>query len=113
MDAALLAKMSDRGQIKGCIVDGPLALDNAVSMEAAEHKGIKSPVAGQADILLAPNIETGNALYKAVTYFSDAQIGGIIAGARAPVVLTSRADSSQTKLNSIALAVVASRKMCE
>lgn len=109
LDAAILAKMADRGQLKGCLIDGPLALDNAVSPEAARHKGITSPVAGMADILLAPNIETGNALYKSVVYFAKAQIGGIIAGAKAPVILTSRADSPQTKLNSIALGVIVSQ----
>ena len=109
LDAAILAKMADRDQLKGCLIDGPLALDNAVSLEAARHKGIASPVAGMADILLAPNIETGNALYKSVVYFAKAQIGGIIAGAKAPVILTSRADSPQAKLNSIALGVIVSQ----
>lgn len=104
LDAAVLSKMNDRGQIKGCIVDGPLAIDNALSLEAAEHKGIKSPVAGRADIILVPNIETGNVMYKTLTYTSNAKNGGIIAGAAAPVILTSRADSHESKLYSIALA---------
>jgi len=104
IDAAILSKMSDRGQIKGCIVDGPLALDNAVSLEAAKHKKISGKVAGQADILLAPAIEAGNIFYKALGFFTDAKIAAIITGANAPIVLTSRADSDETKFNSIVLA---------
>lgn len=107
LDAAALSKMNDRGQIKGCIVDGPLAIDNAISMEAAKHKGISSPVAGCADIILVPNIETGNVMYKTLTYTSNAKNGGILAGAAAPVILTSRADSDESKLYSIALASLA------
>ncbi len=105
LDAAALSQMNKRGQIKGCVVDGPLALDNAVSMEAASHKGVGGEVAGQADILLVPNIETGNALYKSLIYFAKAKVGAVIAGAKAPIVLTSRADSAESKLHSIALAV--------
>lgn len=105
MDAALLTQMNKRGQIKNCIVDGPLALDNAVSALAAEHKGINSEVAGQADILLVPTIEVGNVLYKSLIYYANAEVGAIIAGARAPIVLTSRADSAKSKLYSLALAV--------
>lgn len=104
LDAAALSKMNDRGQIKGCIVDGPLAIDNALSEEAAKHKGIKSPVAGHADIILVPNIETGNVMYKTLTYTANAKNGGILIGAAAPVILTSRADSNESKLYSIALA---------
>lgn len=104
LDASALSKMNDRGQIKGCMVDGPFAIDNAISEEAAEHKGIKSPVAGKADIILVPNIETGNVMYKTLTYTSNAKNGGIIAGAAAPVILTSRADSHESKMYSIALA---------
>jgi len=104
LDAAALSKMNDRGQIKGCIVDGPLAIDNALSEEAAKHKGIKSPVAGHADIILVPNIETGNVMYKTLTYTANAKNGGILVGAAAPVILTSRADSNESKLYSIALA---------
>lgn len=104
LDAAALSKMNDRGQIKGCIVDGPFAIDNALSEEAAKHKGIKSPVAGNADVILVPNIETGNVMYKTLTYTSNAKNGGILAGAAAPVILTSRADSPESKLYSIALA---------
>lgn len=103
VDAAILSKMNQRGQIKDCIIDGPLALDNAVSKEAAKHKGIVSPVAGQADILLAPNIEAGNILGKSLTYFAKAKSAGVIMGAKCPIVLVSRADTYETKLYSIAL----------
>jgi phosphate butyryltransferase len=107
LEGALLAKMADRGQIKDCIVDGPLALDNAISLHSAQVKGIDSPVAGQADILLVPDIEAGNVLYKAIVYFGkEARVSGVIAGAKAPVVLTSRSDSHQAKLDSIALSAV-------
>ncbi|TKD70049.1 phosphate butyryltransferase [Pseudalkalibacillus hwajinpoensis] len=105
LDAAALTQMNTREQITNCIIDGPLALDNAISIEAAAHKGIKSEVAGRADILLVPSIEVGNALYKSLVYFSNAKVGGVIAGAKAPIVLTSRADSAQSKVYSIALAV--------
>lgn len=107
LDAAVLSKMNDRGQIKGCIVDGPFAIDNAISEEAAAHKGINSPVAGKADIILVPNIETGNVMYKTLTYTASAKNGGILAGAAAPVILTSRADSHESKMYSIALASLA------
>ena len=108
VDAALLSKMNDRGQIKGCIVDGPLALDNALSEEAAHHKGITGPVAGKADILLLPNIDVANVMYKSLTYTAPTKNGGILVGTSAPVILTSRADSFETKVNSIALAAVVS-----
>ncbi|WP_425463733.1 phosphate butyryltransferase [Metabacillus indicus] len=108
LDAAALTQMNARGQIKHCLVDGPLALDNAVSMEAAEHKGIKSGAAGQADILLVPTIEVGNVLYKSLIYFARAKVGAVIAGAKAPIVLTSRADSAESKLYSLALAICTS-----
>lgn len=110
VDAAVLTQMNRRGQIKGCVVDGPLALDNAVSIEAAEHKGIHSEAAGKADILLVPNIETGNALYKSLIYFARAKVGAVIAGAKAPIVLTSRADSAESKLYSLALAICSASK---
>lgn len=110
VDASLLAKMSDRGQIKGCLVDGPLALDNALSEEAAHHKGIKGEVAGRADIIMLPNIETANVMYKTLTYTSHSRNGGILVGTSAPVILTSRADSFETKVNSIALAAVVAEK---
>ncbi|MDL2298288.1 phosphate butyryltransferase [Synergistaceae bacterium OttesenSCG-928-D05] len=105
MDAALLTQMNRRGQIKGCLIDGPLALDNAVSPESAAHKGIKSEVAGYADILIVPNIESGNMLAKAIVYFAKNKTAGIVLGAKAPIVLTSRADSAEAKLLSIASAV--------
>lgn len=110
IDAAMLTQMNRRGQIKDCIIDGPLALDNAVSQIAAEHKGIQSDVAGKADILLVPTIEAGNVLYKSLVYFANAKVGAIIAGAKAPIVLTSRADSAETKVYSLALAVATASK---
>jgi len=103
LDAAILAKMNQRGQIKGCIVDGPFALDNVVSEEAAKHKGIESPVAGKADIIITPDIEAGNILYKALIFLAGAKVASVILGAKVPVVLTSRADSDESKLYSIAL----------
>ncbi len=103
-DAAILTQMNNRKQIKGCVIDGPLAFDNAVSKEAAHHKGIHSEVAGDADMLFVPNIEVGNVLYKAFTYFGGASVAAIILGAAVPIVLTSRADSDRSKLLSIALA---------
>jgi phosphate butyryltransferase len=106
LHAAALAQMNRRGQIKGALVDGPFALDNAVSVRAAEHKGIESPVAGRADVLLVPDIEAGNMLYKSMVYFANSKIGAVVLGAAAPVVLTSRADSPESKLYSIALAVL-------
>ncbi|MDP2806844.1 MAG: bifunctional enoyl-CoA hydratase/phosphate acetyltransferase, partial [bacterium] len=106
IDAAHLSKMNDRGQIKGCIVDGPLALDLAVSAEAAAHKKVKSLVAGDADIFLAPEIASGNMLAKGLIYLGGAKAAGLIAGASKPVVMLSRSDSKQQKLNSIALGVV-------
>ncbi|MGA4719502.1 phosphate butyryltransferase [Fictibacillus nanhaiensis] len=105
LDAASLMVMNLRNQIQGGIVEGPLALDNAVSKEAAAHKGITGSVAGNADILLVPNIETGNVLYKSLIYFARAKVGAVICGAKAPIVLTSRADSAESKYYSIALAV--------
>jgi phosphate butyryltransferase len=109
--AAELAKMNKEGKITGCIVGGPLALDNAVSEEAAHHKGITHPVAGQADILITPNLEVGNVLNKAMEYFAYTEKAGIIMGAAVPIVLTSRASSSLSKLNSIALAVLIAGKI--
>lgn len=105
VDAAALTMMNRRGQITGCIVDGPLGLDNAISSLAAEHKGIHSEVAGKADILLVPTIEVGNVLYKSLVYFAKAKVGAVIAGAKAPIVLTSRADTAESKLYSLALAL--------
>jgi phosphate butyryltransferase len=104
LDAALLSIMERRGQIKNCIIDGPLAFDNAISFESKEHKGISGPVAGDADILLVPDIEAGNVLYKSFVFFANAKVASVVVGASAPIVLTSRADSEDTKLNSIMLA---------
>lgn len=104
IEATELERLNKIGNIKNCIIGGPLALDNAVSEEAAKHKGIVHPVAGKADILMVPDIEAGNILYKAIIYFSKAEGAGMIVGARAPIVLTSRADSKETKFNSILLA---------
>ena len=109
IDAAALAKMNDRGQIRGVIVDGPLALDNAVSEEAARHKGIVSPVAGKADLLIVPNIEVGNVLGKSLVFMAGGTITGMILGARRPVVVTSRADTPESKVLSIALASLCGR----
>ncbi len=106
VDAAALSQMARRGQIPGAIVDGPLALDNAIDKESAVHKGIESPVAGEADILLAPNIEAGNILHKALVYFANVKAAGLVVGARAPIVVTSRAENHETKLHSIALATL-------
>jgi phosphate butyryltransferase len=106
-DAAILSKMAQRKQIANCIIDGPLALDNALSKESAHHKGIESDVAGDADILLCPDIEAGNILYK-ILGFTGAELAAVILGAKAPIVLTSRADSESAKLNSILLAAVIS-----
>ena len=103
VEAALLAKMNDRGQIQGCIVDGPLALDVALDQEAATIKGLKSPVAGDADCLLFPNIEAGNVFYKTNTKLAKSESAAIMVGARVPVVLASRGDSTTVKLLSIAL----------
>lgn len=103
-EAALMTMMNQRGQIKGCIVDGPLALDNAVSKEAAEHKGINSPVAGDVDLLVTPDIYSGNVLYKSLNFLGGAVSAAIIMGAKVPVVLTSRSDTDKSKLMSIALA---------
>jgi phosphate butyryltransferase len=102
--AALLSQMAQRGQIRNCVIDGPLSIDNAISRRSAEFKGIVNEVAGDADILLCPNIETANVLYKSVVYLAGAGTAGLILGASAPIVLTSRADSEQVKLNSIAAA---------
>ncbi len=105
LDAAALVEANQKGEITGCTVMGPLALDNAISPEAARHKGITDPNAGHADILLVPAIEVGNVFYKSMVFMARARNAGVIVGAKAPVVLTSRADSDETKLNSIALAL--------
>lgn len=112
LDAAALTLMSQRGQIKNCIIDGPLAMDNAINLEAAVHKGISSPVAGDADILLVPNIEAGNILVKGLIFLSNARSSGIITGARVPLVVTSRAESSEAKYYSILLALAIHDQIC-
>lgn len=101
-----LVKMNRANLITDCIIDGPFALDNAVSKEAAEIKGIKGDVAGDADILICPDIEAGNVLYKSLTMFADASVGGVIVGAKAPIILTSRSDSSENKLLSVAFGII-------
>ncbi|ADR36767.1 phosphate butyryltransferase [Oceanithermus profundus DSM 14977] len=111
VEDAIIAKMADRGQIKGAVIDGPLALDNAVSEEAARIKGIKSPVAGKADILIVDNIDVGNVFYKSLIYFARVRGAGLIMGARAPMVLTSRADPEEVKFLSLATAVIAAERL--
>lgn len=106
VEAALLSKMAERGQIKGALVDGPMALDGAVDPESARIKGMGGPVAGDADCLLFPNLEAGNTFYKTGTKLGGAEIAAVVAGARVPCVLSSRGDSAKTKLSSIALAAL-------
>jgi phosphate acetyltransferase len=106
IEAAALCKMADRGQITGGILDGPLAFDNAIDPEAAAIKGIKSPVAGRAQILVVPDLEAGNMLAKNLTFLSKADAAGIVLGARVPVILTSRADSVRARMASCAIAVL-------
>jgi phosphate acetyltransferase len=106
LDAAALCKMADRGQITGGLLDGPLAFDNAISVVAARTKGIKSAVAGQADILLVPDIESGNMLAKQLEYLAEALMTGVVVGARVPIVLTSRADTAETRAASCAIALL-------
>ncbi|MDP4726729.1 MAG: phosphate acyltransferase, partial [Desulfobacterales bacterium] len=105
IDAAALCKMADRGQINGALIDGPLAFDNAISKEAALIKGIHSAVAGEADILLVPDLEAGNMLAKQLAYLGRADLAGIVLGTRVPIILTSRADSAEARLASCAVAV--------
>ena len=106
LDAEKLVQMNKDGIIKGCIVGGPFALDNAINTEAAKHKGIKDPIAGEIDILIMPRIEAGNIFYKTMMFLSNAKSASVIAGAKRPIVLTSRADSTISKFNSIALAAL-------
>jgi phosphate acetyltransferase/phosphate butyryltransferase len=106
MEAAALCKMADRGQISGGIVDGPLAFDNAISMEAAQTKGLHSPVAGQADILVVPDLETGTLLVKQLEYLAEGQSADIVLGSHVPIALTDRADKPLSRLASCALAVL-------
>ncbi len=109
LDAAVLCKMADRGQITGGILDGPLAFDNAVSEEAAKSKGIVSPVAGRADIFVVPDLDAGNMLAKQLEYLARAQIAGVVLGSRVPIVLTSRADKTPARLASCAIALLLAR----
>ena len=109
LDAALLSKMNQRDQIRHCIIDGPLAFDNAISLESAKHKGIRSEVAGDTDLLIMPDIEVGNVLYKSLVFFAHAGVAAVILGATAPIVLTSRSDSDQAKYYSILLAAAISK----
>ncbi|MCL2073878.1 MAG: bifunctional enoyl-CoA hydratase/phosphate acetyltransferase [Marinilabiliaceae bacterium] len=104
LDAAMLSIMNKRGQINDCVIDGPLAFDNAISVESASHKKIKSEVAGDADLLIMPNIEAGNVLYKSLVWFAKAKVASVILGASSPIVLTSRSDSEECKFDSILLA---------
>ena len=108
VNAALISKMNDRGQIKGCIIDGPPGLDNAISFYAARKKGIKSEVAGDADILIVPGIAAGNIFAKSLEYYGHCKFGVIVTGTSSPVLIPSRAHKSEIKLNSIALAIVLS-----
>ena len=112
VEAAALCKMADRGQITGALIDGPLALDNAISPDAAAIKHIVSPVAGRANVLLVPDLEAGNMLAKSLSFLAGADAAGIVLGARVPIVLTSRADSLLTRLAScaVAVAVAAARR---
>jgi len=107
IDAAALCKMAERGQIKGGILDGPLAFDNAISKQAAEIKGIRSAVAGDPDILLVPDLEAGNMLAKQLSFLANADSAGLVLGARVPIILTSRADSVRSRIASCAVAVLA------
>ncbi len=113
LDAAALCKMADRRQITGGILDGPLAFDEAVSEEAAKTKGIVSPVAGQADIFVVPDFEAGNMLAKQLEYLAEAEVAGIVLGARVPIILTSRADKTLARLSSCALALLLARHQTE
>jgi phosphate butyryltransferase len=108
IDAAILSKMSDRGQISKCKIDGPFALDNAISSESAHHKGIKSDIAGDPDLLIMPDIVSGNVLYKALGFLTNSKLAAVIIGAKVPIVLTSRSDSEDAKFNSIYLAALGS-----
>jgi len=112
VEAAALCKMADRGQITGGLLDGPFALDNAISPEAAAVKKIVSPVAGKADILVVPDLESGNMLAKSLSFLAGADAAGIVLGAKVPIILTSRADSLLTRLAScaVALMLVAARR---
>ncbi len=106
VDAAELSQMAKRGEIINCTVDGPFAFDNAIDVHAAHHKGVTHSNAGECDVLIVPNIEAGNILYKSITYFSKGDVAGLVVGAKVPIILTSRADSEADKLNSIVCAIL-------
>lgn len=108
IEAAMLTMANKRGQLKGCVVDGPLGFDNAVSLEAARHKGIQSEVAGFADVLIMPDLASGNILDKSLRYFAGFKTAGVVAGAKVPLIMTSRSDSAENKLNSIVMSVLQS-----
>ena len=110
VEAAALCKMADRGQITGALLDGPLALDNAISLEAAKIKKIDSPVAGRANVLVVPDLEAGNMLAKSLSFLAGADAAGIVLGARVPIILTSRADSVMTRLASCAVAALVAKR---
>ncbi|MCL4699010.1 MAG: bifunctional enoyl-CoA hydratase/phosphate acetyltransferase, partial [Burkholderiaceae bacterium] len=110
LDAAALCKMADRQQIRGGVLDGPLAFDLAISLESARKKGIDSPVAGQPDILLVPNLEAGNIVYKQLVYMAGAECAGVVLGMQVPIILTSRSDSVESRVASCALAVLAATR---
>jgi phosphate acetyltransferase len=113
IDAAALCKMADRGQIRGALLDGPLAFDNAIAARSARNKGLESAVAGQPDVLLVPNLEAGNMIYKQLVYLAGAECAGLVLGMRVPIVLTSRSDSVASRIASCALAVLASPRRSE
>lgn len=106
MDAHALSQMAKRGEIHNCTVDGPFAFDNAINVNAAHHKGVTHPNAGECEVLIVPNIESGNILTKSITYFSKGDVAGIVVGAKIPIIVTSRADSDADKLNSIVCAIL-------
>lgn len=113
VDAALLSKMAERGQIRGGLVEGPLAMDNAVNLAAARTKGLTSPVAGQAEVLVAPDIDAGNMLAKQLTFISHAEGAGLVLGARVPIILNSRADDDMSRLASCAVAALHHARITE
>ncbi len=106
VDAAIISQMNERKQIKGCIIDGPMAFDSAVSKEAAEHKGIRSEIAGAADTMIVPNIEAGNIFGKALTYYCHYRVAHVVMGAKVPILIASRVDSAETKFLSMALGII-------
>jgi len=108
LDAAMITQMNRRKQITGCVIDGPLAFDNAIDFEAAKIKGIESPVAGQADVLIMPNIEAGNVFGKSLTYYANYRVAHVVMGTKAPILIASRADNAETKMLCMALGIIAS-----